>query len=267
VKRYLTIALAVCTLALPGLILSAGCPAPHDDSGLKAAIVVQLAILEPNQAFIDRATAELEACGFEVDVFSGEEVSVELYRRLPKYGYELIIFRAHAGLLKAEENSEVVGVKKATYLFTAEEYSQTRYVREQLDDQLLPAEMVADFPLVFAVNSKFVLESMPGSFDDTVIIMMCCSCAYIEDMAAAFNFKGASTYLGWNGSVGLDYVDRAAAELITSLCTEDMTIEGAVAKTMAEIGPDPDWGAGLKFYPQESGGQTIAELIAKTGGE
>jgi len=267
VKRYLAMALAVGTLALPGLILAAGCPPPHPDSGLKAAIVDQLAVLEPNQAFIDRATAELEACGFEVDVYSGEEVSVKLYQRLPKYGYELIIFRAHAGLLKAEEGSEVVGVKQATYLFTAEEYRQTRYVREQLDDQILPAEMVADFPLVFAVNSKFVLEKMPGSLDNTVIIMMGCSCFYLEDMAAAFTLKGASTYLGWDGSVGLDYVDRAAAELITSLCTEGMTVEGAVAGTMAGIGPDPDWGAGLKFYPPESGGQTIMELIGTRGGE
>jgi hypothetical protein len=266
VKRYLTIALAACTLALPGLVL-AGCPPPHPDSGLKAAIVDQLAILEPNQAFIDRATAELEACGFEVDVYSGEEVNVKLYQRLPQYGYKLIIFRAHAGLLKAEENSEVVGVKRATYLFTAEEYRQTRYVREQLDDQILPAEMTADFPLVFAVNSKFVLESMPGSFDNTVIIMMGCSCIYLGDMAAAFTMKGASAYLGWDGSVGLDYVDRAAAELISSLCTEGMTVEGAVAGTMAGIGPDPDWGARLKFYPQESGGQTIAELTGARDGE
>jgi hypothetical protein len=262
VKRYLAIALAVCTLALPGLV-SAGCPPPHPDSGLKAAIVDQLAILEPNQAFIDQVTAELEACGFEVDVYSGEEVNVKLYRQLPKYGYELIIFRAHAGLLKAEEGSEVVGVKRATYLFTAEEYSQMKYVREQLDDQLLPAEMTADFPLVFAVNSKFVLESMQGRFDDTVIIMMGCSCLYLEDMAAAFTLKGASTYLGWDGSVDLGYVDQAAAGLITSLCTRGMTVGEAVA----EIEPDPDWGAGLKFYPQESGGETITGLIGKTGGE
>jgi len=263
VKRYLTIALAVGTLTLPGLILSAGCPPPHPDSGLKAAIVDQLAVLEPNHAFIDQATAELEASGFEVDIYSGEEVNVKLYSHLPQQGYKLIIFRAHAGLLKAEEGSEVVGVKKATYLFTAEEYRQYKYVPEQLDDQILPAEMTPDFPLVFAVNSKFVLESMEGSFDDTVIIMMGCSCFYLKDMAAAFTLKGVSTYLGWNGSVGLDYVDRAAAELINSLCTGGMTVAGAVA----EIGPDPYWGAGLRFYPQDSGGQTIMELIGTRGGE
>ncbi len=266
-KRYLIIALAVLTLALPGLALCTGCPPPPSNSGTRAAIVDQLAVMDPNQDFTDRVTAELEACGFEVDVYSGEEVSVELYRRLPQYGYKLIIFRAHAGLLQAEDDSGVVGVKQATYLFTAEEYRQYRYVREQLDDQLLPAEMTPDFPLVFAVNSRFVLESMPGSFDDTLIIMMGCSCSYLEDMAAAFIFKGASTYMGWGGSVTLDYVDRAAADLITNLCTEGMTVGEAAAKTMTGIGPDPEWGAGLRFHPRESSGQTIAELAGTTGGE
>jgi hypothetical protein len=262
VKRYLTIALAVLSVALPGLFLSAGCPPAKDGSGPKAAIVDQLAVMELNQEFIERVTAELEACGFEVDVYSGEEVSVELYRRLPKYGYKLIIFRAHAGLLQAEENSEVVGTMPGTYLFTAEEYSQTRYVVEQLDDQLLPADMETDYPLVFAVNSRFILESMAGSFDDTLIIMMGCSCAYLEDMSNAFILKGASTYMGWGGSVSLDYVDRAAADLITNLCGRGMTINEAAVETMTEIGPDPVWDAELRFHPGENGGQTIAGLIA-----
>ena len=266
-KRYLTIALAVLSVALPGLFLSTGCPPPQDDSGPKAAIIDQLAVMEPNQEFIEQVTTELETCGFEVDVYSGEEVSVELYRQLPQYGYKLIIFRAHAGLLQAEENSEVVGVKQATYLFTAEEYRPTRYVREQLDDQILPAEMETDFPLVFAVNSKFALESMEGSFDDTLIIMMGCSCSYLEDMATAFTLKGASTYMGWNGSVSLDYVDRAAADFITNLCSGNMTVNEAALETMTGIGPDPYWGASLKFHPRESSGQTIAGLIGTTGGE
>jgi hypothetical protein len=267
VKRYLIIALAVLTMALPGLFLCAGCPPPPSNSTPRAAIVDQLAVMEPNQDFTDRVTAELEACGFRVDIYSGEEVNVKLYRQLPKRGYKLIIFRAHAGLLQAEEDGEVVGVKQETYLFTAEEYRQTRYVREQLDDQLLPAEMTPDFPLVFAVNSKFVTESMEGRFDDTLIIMMGCSCAYLKDMAAAFTLKGASTYIGWDGSVSLDYVDRATANLITNLCTQKMTVGEAAAKTMAEIGPDPVWGASLKFHPRESSGQTIAELVTKTTGD
>lgn len=260
-KRHLLIALAVLTLSLPGLALSAGCPAPSPDSGTRAAIVDQLAILEPNQAFLDQVTAELKVCGFEVDVYHGEEVSVKFYRELPKYGYKLIIFRAHAGLMKREEDSQLV-VKKATYLFTGEEYKQTKYVREQLTDQMLAGRMVEDYPLVFAVNSKFVIESMGGRFEDTVIIMMGCSGAYLEDMATAFILMGASSYMGWDSGVGLGYVDRATADLITNLCDRRMTIERAVAKTMAEVGPDPDWGAELKYYPKESGSQTLASIIS-----
>jgi hypothetical protein len=59
-------------LVVQGLVLSAGCPAPSFDSGTGAAIVDQLAILETNQAFIEQMTAELEACGFETDVYRGE---------------------------------------------------------------------------------------------------------------------------------------------------------------------------------------------------
>ena len=262
----MVIALAVLTLAWPGLTLFAGCPAPSPDSGAKAAIIDQLAILEPNQVFLDQMTAELEACGFEVDVYQSEKVNVKLYRKLPKYGYKLIIFRAHAGLLEGEVDSQVV-VKRETYLFTAEEYKQTKYVWEQLDDQMLPAKMVEDSPLVFAVNSKFVLESMEGKFEDTVVIMMGCSCAYLGDMAATFVLKGVSTYLGWDGSVGLGYVDRATVDLITTLCEKQMTIEQAVAETMAKVGADPDWGAGLKYYPRESGAQTIGKVTGGTAGD
>jgi hypothetical protein len=54
--------------------------------------------------------------------------------------------------------------------------------------------------------------------------MMGCSCIYLEDMAAAFTLKGAATYLGWDGSVGLGFVDRATADLITNLCAKRMTV-------------------------------------------
>jgi hypothetical protein len=107
VKRYL-IALAALVLVLPALILT-GCPQPYSNSGPKAAIVNQLSIFEPNQSFIDQMKLELEACGFKVDVYQGDEVNVELYRELPKYGYKLIIFRAHALLRKPTSRPSMSG--------------------------------------------------------------------------------------------------------------------------------------------------------------
>ena len=253
-------------LAWPGLTLFVSCSAPNSDSVAKAAIIDQIAILEPNQVFLDQMTRRLEACGFEVYVYQGEKVDVKLYRELPKYGYKLIIFRAHGGLLAVPEDSQLV-VKQETHLFTAEEYKQNKYVREQLDDQMGPGEMWQGSPWVFAVNSKFILESMEGKFEDTVIIMMGCSGAHLDDMAAAFVLKGASTYLGWGGSVGLGYVDQATADLIINLCEKKMTVEQAVAGTMAKVGADPDWGATLKYYPRESGVQTIGKVTGGIAGD
>jgi len=249
-------------LALIGLVLFIGCSqeANHGEPQLKAAIVDQLYVLEPNPAFIDEVKAHLEASGFEVDIYQGEEVSVKFYRELPKYRYKLIIFRAHSGLMQRQEDSQVM-VKEATYLFTGEAYKQTKYVREQLTDQMLPARMVEDYPLVFAVNSKFLLTSMSGRFQDTAIIMMGCGTTYLNDMAAAFVLKGASTYIGWDSGVGIGYVDEATLLLIKNLCIENLTIGEVVAETMTQEGPDPSTGARLKYYPPESGHQTIQELI------
>ena len=257
-KQYLSIALALLTLALSGLTLFGGCSTPSPELEAKAAIIDQLYILQPNQAFVDETTELLEAYGFRVDVYQGDEITVDFYGKLPTYGYKLIIFRAHSGLLGRE--GEII---KKTCLFTNEPYSQTRHVTQQLTEQLAMARISEHHPWVFAIGSKFVTQSMEGKFDNTVIIMMGCSCLYLEDLATAFIDQGASTYLGWDASVGLDYVDEATPILITNLCTKGMTIKEAVDETMAEVGPDPDYHAYLKYYPAKSGSQTVKELISR----
>ena len=261
-KRGLFSLIITVCLALIGLALFTGCShnANHGEPGLKAAIIDQLYVLEPNQDFIDQATAYLQASGFDVDVYQGKQVSVNFYRQLPKHRYKLIIFRAHSGLMQRQAGSQAV-VKEETYLFTSEAYSQTKYVREQLTDQMLPAKMVEDYPSVFAVNSKFLLASMSGRFEDTVIIMMGCGTTYLDDMAGAFVLKGASTYIGWDSGVGIGYVDEATLLLLKNLCIENMTVEETIAETMAQEGADPSTGARLKYYPPESGDQTIEQLI------
>ena len=173
-KRYLSIALAVFILGLPWLTLFSGCSAPSPDSEARAAIVDQLTVLQPNQVFIDQVTAGLEAYGFKVDVYQGKEVSVKFYRELPQYGYKLIIFRAHSGMMQQREGAPM-GALEATYLLTGEAYTKMKYVREQLTYQVLAARVMEGYPLVFAINPIFLLNSMEGRFDNTAIIMMGCS--------------------------------------------------------------------------------------------
>ncbi|GAI02096.1 unnamed protein product [marine sediment metagenome] len=223
---------------------------------LKAAIIDQLYSLQPNQAFINEITRELEDYGLEVELYQGDEITVDLHRQLPGLGYKVIIFRAHSGLLGSE--GEII---KRTCLFTNERYRETRHVAEQLSDQLAMARIDENNPWVFAIGDEFVTQSMQGQFDNTVVIMMGCSCLYLDDLAQAFIEKGASAYLAWNGTVDLSYVDDAALSLVRNLCTENLTVREAVAKTMAEKGPDPRYGAELKYYPPRSGDRAVRELI------
>ena len=252
-RRCLTLALAVLVIASPGLLFS-GCggPSTNTSSEAQAAIVDQLYSLQPHQAFIDDAVGVLNAYGFDVDIYQGDEVTVDLYRNLPAYGYKLIIFRAHAGLLSHQEESQTV-VRKATAIFTNEPYTTKRHIGEQRDGQLAKARIAEGYPEVFAIGARFVKRSMEGQFKDTVVIMMGCQTIYLTDLAQAFVDTGVSTYLAWDGLVGLDYVDDATISLIEKLFSEGLAIEEAVAKTMAQEGPDPNYGAVLRYYPPESG--------------
>ena len=102
---------------------------------------------------------------------------------------------------------------------------------------------------------------MEGQFNNTAIIMMGCDCLYLKDLAQAFIQKGASTYIAWDVSVLLDYVDDATAVLVEKLCSKELTIAKAVAQTMREKGRDPKYGAMLTYYPLETRDKTLRQLI------
>ena len=233
---------------------------PGSTSEPKAAIVDQLYSLHPNPTFVDEMTGLLEECGFRVDIYQGKQIDVEFYRELPEHGYQVIIPRAHSGLMAQRETPDVLA-ERTTYLFTDEVYSERKYVLEQVNDQMVSAEMAKDYPRVFAVNARFIMKSMNDRFNNTAMIMMGCSTLCLEDIAAAFSLQGASTYVGWDRFVSIDHVDEATIYLVEKLLVDEFTVEKAVAATMAEKGHDPVFDAILKYYPQERGAHTIQELI------
>jgi len=259
-KQYLLVSMVLTVLMMPALASCNGQSLAGDSLELKAAIADQLYVLEPNQPFIDEITKVLNAWGFSVDLWQGEDVTVSFYRELPKHGYKLIIFRAHSGILGRVTKSKVTPVE-TTYLFTGETYNTTRNIAEQLTDQVANAAMNTDYPLVFAVNAEFVRDAMVGRFDNTVIVMMGCHSLSFEDLAVAFVQKGASAYLGWNASVTLDYVDSATLNLIAGLFTENLAVERGIDKTLTEVGPDPYYHAYLRYYPANTVNLTVSELI------
>jgi hypothetical protein len=252
---WLLIALAIVGVVVFIRIYPIGQP-PDNTGKLKAVIVDQLSSFRENEAFITNVTSELEDYGFEVDLYQGDNITVDFYRGLSGRGYKLIVFRAHSGILQGENQTYL-----KTTLFTNEEFDWKKHQLDVVKDRLFEASIAEGYPWVFSISPKFISESMTKKFDDTVIIMMGCSGIYLTDLAEAFVDKGASVYLAWDASVLLDYTDEATLHLIKQLCSENVTIKEAVDSTMDVIGPDPKYGAELKYYPSGTGDKTLEELI------
>jgi len=254
---WLLIGLGIAGIVVFVRLYPMGQPSPNSGGGLKAVIVDQLSSVQKNDAFVTNVTEELEGYGFEVDLCQGDNVTVDFYRHLAAHGYKLVIFRAHSGLLAENEVTQ-----DRTTLFTNEGYSQAKYIPEQLDNRLVMARVGEGYPMVFGIPPKFI-EKMEGEFDEAVVIMMGCSGLFKTDLAQAFVNKGASVYVGWNGSVELYYIDEATPYLVEQLCSGNLTIKEAIDSTMDIIGPDPEHGAGLEYYPtypSDTGDKTLQQL-------
>jgi len=233
---------------------------PPIPEGTSAAIVDQLYSNYPNEDFTSNVTEDLEDFGFTVDVYQGDDVTVDLYRNLPIYDYQLIVFRVHSGAISPNPEGDVAPTT-GTYLFTNEPFNRMKYTRELLGDELAATYVLKGDPVYFAIGPKFITHSMHGNFNNTVVIVAGCSCLHFDDLAQAFTSKGASCYFAWDHSVELDYVDEATTSLVETLCSKGMSAKQAVDHTMATIGPDPDWGAVLKYYPAQSADKTLQDLI------
>jgi hypothetical protein len=250
----LLIALSALVIGLPVIILINTTFYPAGDTGPRAAIVDQLGSQYPNPALIDKLTEQLEQYGFGVTVFSGEQVNVDLYRRLPEYGFRLIIFRAHSDL--TEDNQET----GRTLLYTNEPYSKFKYVQHQLNDRIIPAHAEEDEAVNFALSSRFISEAKQGNFHHSIIIMMGCASLRLPDMAQAFIEKGALAYIGWSGIVTLNHVDDTTPVLIDNLFHSGLNIKESLARTIEGKGVDPYYESFPLYYPYESGDYILSEL-------
>ena len=220
----------------------------------KAAIVDHLSLTAPNQTFIETATDTLKKAGYTVDYYPGEQVTVEFYRNLPTHGYDLILLRVHSAITVGSGP-----IQHSLGLFTCEVRSKTKYVYEQLTDQLVGAKFPNEETMYFGISPLFVTRSMKGTFQDTPIIMMGCDGLAYATMAEAFIQKGAKVYISWTGDVLASHTDQATTQLLKHLLTEKQTIEQAVTETMKKVGSDPTHKSQLTYYPIKVGDQTIGD--------
>jgi hypothetical protein len=227
---------------------------PSEPKELRAAIVDQLALTEPNPSFSESATELLQGAGYTVDYYPGEQVTVDFYRGLPVNGYDLIIFRNHAA-----RRPDVLASRlpDEAALFTSEAYSRDKYVDEQNTLRLIKASYPGGDEVFFGIRSDFITSSMKGRFHDTTIVLMGCNGLTTSATAEAFIEKGARAVVGWSDLVSAGHTDEATERLIQHLVVDRLTLGEAVEKTTAELGPDPAYGSVLRVYPESAAVETV----------
>jgi len=219
----------------------------------KAVIIDQLAITDPNPDFVNAAGVRLQDAGYAVDYYRSDEVTVDFYRDLPKQGYKLIVIRSHASQ-KVFERDPATGraiEKDGVALFTNERYSSFTHTGDQRDYRL----GVGSYPQLgitdkyFLIGPAFVQSSMRGKFHDATIVLMGCGGLSTKGMAQAFQQRGVTQFISWDTLVSAAHTDAATQALLSHLVTENLPAAEAVARTMAEVGPDPSYGSRLLTFP------------------
>ena len=240
------------------LVTRLSSPQPHTGAELRAALIDQLSPASTNEEFHSSVKADIEHFGLPLDVYEGDEVDVDLYRALGEHPYGVLVIRSHSGTL------ELGGAEseRTTALFTNEPYSERRHVPEQLADRVLivrPFEDDSD--IRFGVAPGFFRHNMRGAFPRTIVVVAGCSILNSTELAESLVSRGASVVISWDLSVGLEHADKATALLVHYLLAERMTVGEAVAATMDQAGPDPEYRAVLKYYPESAGRNTAEQLL------
>ncbi len=187
----------------------------------------------------------LENAGYTVEYTGGKDVTVDFYRSLPKRNYDLLILRVHSTAVVTRGKEDVTSVS----LFSGQPYSRELYYDEQVQGRIGFAQYTDDSPKLFGITSDFVQQSMQGSFDGTVVIMMGCQGFINNKGAEAFADKGARSFIGWDGLVSAEHTDQATTQLVRHLVTDAPDPSRAVDLAMADIGPDPTYGSHLIARP------------------
>lgn len=255
-RRRLTVVLGLMVIVSSalGFIGWQQLAADEPDGPPRAVIVDQLGLAAKNPAFINGARATLEEAGYDVDYVPSHEVTVDFYRELPKAGYDVVLLRAHSGLLSVGENPT-----DGVFLFTSERYDESTYLDEQRNGELAIASIFGVPQSYFGITPAFIESSMEGDFEGATVIVMGCDGLTYDTNAAAFVERGAKVVFGWRGLVTSGRTDTATQLLLSSLLDDRLGASEAVARTMSDVGPDPYFDSQLRYYPAAEEPQTSAD--------
>lgn len=213
-----------------------------------ALIVDQLGQTFPNPTFVNEAGTLLAQAGYRVHYTPYQNVTVDFYRQLGTSDYDIILLRAHVARLR-DKATQKLG--DDALLFTSQPYSDTMYVKEQRARLLTWAAYSEGADLYFGVMPEFITSAVRGNLHGATVVLMGCHGLRNDKMAAALVKRGARVVIGWDDLVSADHSDQATERLLQHLIVDKQSAGEAVAKTMAEVGPDPSYGSTLRLYPPE----------------
>ena len=206
----------------------------------KAVIIDGLSEDAPNPSLINELYSLLKSSGYEVTVFNGSKVNVEIFKNLPNMGFTLVIMRLHGGRIQ-----QPIGLFIGSGIF-AEPFSEGRYEYEYYSGYFLKGVAYIGGREYFVITPAYVSEKFQGKFPDSIIIVLSCYSMWDQVLASSFIEKGASAFIGIDHKADVKYLDKVGLELVKHI-SRGLSIEEAISKTMEEIGPDPSTGAKLLY--------------------
>jgi len=229
---------------------------------LKAALVDHLS-LNPktkNETFREDCRTILEDTGFRMTYHKGADVTVDFYKNLPMYDYDLIILRVHSAKI---EDTKFDPPFTSVGLFTSELYDESKYYDDLVNARLAIARLFEGNQTYFGITHLFIHERMIGRFGSTVIILTGCEGLKYNSTAEAFIQRGAKVYISWTGFVSVSHTDHSTIQLLQNLLQKNQIIKSAIQ----EISPDPTWPSSeLDYYPNEGsedvGNRKIQDFIS-----
>ncbi|MCX6650006.1 MAG: hypothetical protein NTV61_11595 [Candidatus Bathyarchaeota archaeon] len=200
----------------------------------------------PNTAqedFPTRCRAILEPAGYEVEAYTGAEVTVERIKTLGNS--PLIILRAHSSVFD-----------EGVWFYTGEPYSNTEHVLEQLANELHIGRTSPTANLTFAVGSTYISKNLGGKLEGALVVLMGCDGIRRSDLARAFTDSGATAYVSWDGPVTIEQTDEATLELLRSLAEDGVPLKTSIEDAM-RVSAQAGFNSTLALYPADAAGFTL----------
>jgi len=198
----------------------------------KAVIIDQLDRDIPNLYYQNKTLSYFIQAGYDVDLYTTDDITVDFYKNLPSMDYDFIVFRSHSLAIYGNTPSE--------WIFTGEKYSTKVHVAETLAGQLSPGVpfIVTEDQTItysqalrerhFMIGPKFIDESMVGQFPGSVIILGGCETMPHELLAENLVKRGASSVIGWNELVSSGYNDNVIISLLEEMLVNGLKIDEAI---------------------------------------